>query len=289
MLGVEYMYFAGPFLNRMHFICLDALSNFPYVVEMGSTTSETTIKALQTIFAIEGLPETLVSDNGSQFSSSVFAEFCHELGIVHIKTAPFHPASNGEAERMVRTFKTAIQKQISEGVNERDALLTFLTSYRSTPNVTGKSPSELLHGRPMCSLLSQLKPMSKPDIKTVSAKFHPEQQVFIRNYARGPKWITGVVQTKIGRKMYQVKTSKGTVRRHQNQMRGVLSSKEFDAGQRLIDNTRTTSPQLEVDNRPSTSVPPQSILKPIELRRSTRPSKPTVRFQSTETLRNRRR
>ncbi|XP_055922730.1 uncharacterized protein K02A2.6-like, partial [Eupeodes corollae] len=214
-----------------------ALSNFPYVVEMGSTTSEATIKALQNIFAIE--------------------EFCHELGIVHIKTAPFHPASNGEAERMVRTFKTAIQKQISEGVNERDALLTFLTSYRSTPNVTGKSPSELLHGRPMCSLLSQLKPMSKPDIKTVSAKFHPEQQVFIRNYARGPKWITGVVQTKIGRKMYQVKTSKGTVRRHQNQMRGVLSSKEFDAGQRLIDNTRTTSPQLEVDNRPSTSVPPQ--------------------------------
>ncbi|XP_055918601.1 uncharacterized protein K02A2.6-like [Eupeodes corollae] len=140
---------------------------------MGSTTSEATIKALQNKFAIEGLPETLVSDNGSQFSSSVFAEFCHELGIVHIKTAPFHPASNGEAERMVRTFKTAIQKQISEGVNERDALLTFLTSYRSTPNVTGKSPSELLHGRPMRSLLSQLEPMSKPDIKTVSAKFHP--------------------------------------------------------------------------------------------------------------------
>ena len=43
---------------------------------VGQTTAEETISALQQIFAIEGLPDTIVTDNGTQFTSQEFQRFC---------------------------------------------------------------------------------------------------------------------------------------------------------------------------------------------------------------------
>ncbi|XP_017484000.1 PREDICTED: uncharacterized protein K02A2.6-like [Rhagoletis zephyria] len=151
--------YAGPFEGFMWLICVDSFSGFPYVIKMTNSTSISTIVALQNIFAIEGLPEVLVTDNGRQFVSSEFENFCKVHGIQHLTTAPLHPASNGQAERFVRTFKNAFKKQMLEGKNMQSALLAYLTSYRSAPNKTGKTPSELLHGRQHRGLLSLLKPI----------------------------------------------------------------------------------------------------------------------------------
>ena len=72
---------------------------------MTSTTAANTIKVLQEIFSMHGLPEQLVSDNGPQFVSSEFLDFCKANGIKHFQVAPYHPASNGLAECTVQTFK----------------------------------------------------------------------------------------------------------------------------------------------------------------------------------------
>ena len=77
---------------------------------MKSTTSAATIEKLREMFAIHGLPATLVSDNGSNFTSSEFEEFMKKNGIRHVKVAPYCPASNGLAERAVRTFKEGFEK-----------------------------------------------------------------------------------------------------------------------------------------------------------------------------------
>ena len=62
------------------------------------------------IFATHGLPRQIISDNGPQLVSNTFQKFCEARGIQHTKTAPYSPRSNGEAERLVQTFKDSIDK-----------------------------------------------------------------------------------------------------------------------------------------------------------------------------------
>ncbi|XP_036347641.1 uncharacterized protein K02A2.6-like [Rhagoletis pomonella] len=64
--------FAGPIFNYMWLVCVDPYSQYPYVTQMKTTTTADTIMALSAIFAIEGLPETLVSDNGPQLTADLF-------------------------------------------------------------------------------------------------------------------------------------------------------------------------------------------------------------------------
>ena len=102
--------FAGPFMGHTFLVAVDAHSKWPEVVLMTSTTATHTIAVLRQMFATHGLPQQLVSDNGPQFTSSEFSDFCAANGIKHIRTAPYHPASNGLAERFVQSFKVAMKK-----------------------------------------------------------------------------------------------------------------------------------------------------------------------------------
>ena len=78
---------------------------------MSSTTAERTITELRKLFATHGLPTEVVTDNGPQFTShnQEFEVFLKANGIQHYRSAPYHPATNGEAERYVQTFKQAMR------------------------------------------------------------------------------------------------------------------------------------------------------------------------------------
>ena len=89
--------FAGPFLGHMYLVIIDALSK--YIQLMNSITSETTIAKLKDIFATHELPQKIVKDNGTSFTSSTFKAFWEQNGLKHICSAPYHPSSNGLAER----------------------------------------------------------------------------------------------------------------------------------------------------------------------------------------------
>ena len=122
--------YAGPFMNSMSFIVTDAYSKWVEIKKTSSTTSTATIQMLRTIFTHYGLPSTLVSDNGTCFTSQEFEDFLKVNGIQHIKTAPYHPQSNGLAERMVQTFKKGMKKISSGTVDTK--LAQFLLSNNST-------------------------------------------------------------------------------------------------------------------------------------------------------------
>lgn len=150
--------FAGPFMGAMFLVIVDAHSKWLDVQIMPSITAPKTIERLRQIFAIHGLPCKIVSDNGPTFTSREFQQFTTENGIQHVFSAPYHPSSNGLAERAVQTFKQALKQMQPEG-SLQSRLSRFLFKYNITPHTTtGIAPSELLMGRQLRSRLSLLYP-----------------------------------------------------------------------------------------------------------------------------------
>ena len=94
---------------------MDAYSKWPHVLKLSKyPTYETTTSAIDYLFAMWGRPETNVSDNGPQFASKTFADWCNAHSFAHLTSAPFHPASIGEAERLVCVFKQAMKRAVRE-------------------------------------------------------------------------------------------------------------------------------------------------------------------------------
>ena len=132
----------------MYLVLMDAYSKYPEVVNMNTTTSSATINILREVFSRQGLPEILVSDNGPQFTSSEFQEFCAQNGIRHRTSSPYKPSTNGQAERVVQILKTALKQAHLTGTNVDTVLARYLLRYRNTPHsTTGESPAMLLMGK----------------------------------------------------------------------------------------------------------------------------------------------
>lgn len=137
--------FAGPFLGHMFFIYIDAYSKWPEIHIMKNINTSTTIMKCKEIFSVFGIPQILVSDNGTTFTSSEFQNFLEQNGIIHKTSAPFHPATIGQAERYVRILKDHLKKEEAGGGNIKEKLLNVLTRYRTTPHcTTGETPCSLL-------------------------------------------------------------------------------------------------------------------------------------------------
>ena len=82
---------AGPFQNKIFLIVMDVYSKWLQVIVVPSTSSINTIKTLRTLFATHGLPEVVVSDNGTAFTSSEFQEFMKKNGITTFKICTLSP------------------------------------------------------------------------------------------------------------------------------------------------------------------------------------------------------
>jgi len=114
-------------MNKIFLVNVDAYTKWLEVHAVENATSETTIRKLDQIFTTHGLPETIVTDNGTVFTSREFQDFTMQNGIRHVTTAPYHPASNGLAERAVQTLKHALKKISTDTLEER--LSSFLFQY----------------------------------------------------------------------------------------------------------------------------------------------------------------
>ena len=216
--------FAGPINGSIYLIVVDAYSKWPEIISLHPATSASTISALKRMFSQHGLPEVIVTDNGSQFTSAEFADFCTRSNIQHVRTPPYHPQSNGQAERFVDTFKRAALKAHGEGTKD-DTLQAFLLAYRTTPNPNaseGRSPAELLMGRQLRTVHHALIPTkSRPDplIHEIS-DFKLGEAVFARDYRPGHDvWAAGKISGQRGKVVYEVEIDGDVRLRHRNQLR----------------------------------------------------------------------
>ncbi|XP_057692513.1 uncharacterized protein K02A2.6-like [Corythoichthys intestinalis] len=244
--------FAGPFENRMFLVAVDAHSKWPEVAIMKSTTSEKAIEKLGEMFSRFGAPAQLVSDNGPQFVSKEMGEFLQANGVQHIKSAPYHPATNGLAERFVQTLKHALKaSQGQSTLHQR--LHEFLLKYRTSVHATTKvSPASLMFFREIRTGMDLLKPPTLSEIVQMDQRkqvkyrdlhsknrvFAPGDSVMARSYQSKEKWAPATIIAQTGPVSYTVQTADGVWRRHVDQLLG----------------TPDTTPELSIDCDDASSV-----------------------------------
>ena len=95
------------------------------------------------LFAGHGIPDVVVSDNGTQFASTEFASFVKKWNFEHVTSSPHYAQSNGKAENAVKTVKRLYSKCKEDGTSEFLVLLDL----RNTPSEgMGTSPAQRLMG-----------------------------------------------------------------------------------------------------------------------------------------------
>jgi len=183
--------------------------------------------------------QKIVSDNRPQFVSGEFGQFMKQNGVKHIKCSPYHPSSNGQAERFVCTFKQAILAGEREGAPLDQRLQNFLLMYRVTPHATtGVSPGKLFLGRDLRTRLDLLGPQLNTQVcnkqaaqkephdnRAKTREFCVGQEVMARNFRPGTKYLPGVVVQKLGPLSYLVEMKDSVVwRRHVDHLKPLLEN-----------------------------------------------------------------
>ena len=209
----------GPFYGKTYLILVDSYSKWCEVEVKKQIHATSTIDTCRLWFSKYGLPNQVVTDNGTQFTSNQFSEFCKRNGIKHITSAPFHQSSNGQAERFVQTINKGLKMNNIEDGDAQLKLDNYLFAYRSTPTCTGQTPAELFLGRKLKCRLDCMKPdITYSENKFISRSFNVGDAIYIRSYNSREKWIVGIVKKTLGDCMYEVQVGDKIVRRHIDQI-----------------------------------------------------------------------
>ena len=195
--------------KRYYFILVDALSRWPQLSYIPrSTSAASTITILRELFTKYGIPAQYVSDNGPQFFSEEFKRFLKMHVVKHVRVAPYHAASKGLAERMVKSFKNHMKVCKGSKLSIQQRIENFLLTCRSTKHLnTGRTPASLFLGRELRTRLSLLRPNVREKVMDSQAKqkathdvharmlaeFYPGDRVLVKDLRKEDTWWPGSV------------------------------------------------------------------------------------------------
>jgi hypothetical protein len=170
--------------NKTYLVVIDYFSRYIEMFLLQNTSTTMVISKLKNCFARLGLPESVFSDNGPQFSSKEFEMFCHDLGIKHETSSPHFPQSNGAAESAVKIAKHILSTE--------DPFKAQLNYNSTTLISTGISPAEGLYGRRIKTCLVSLPNSSEqPPLDTDSVKdkdiLYKQRMAYFYNRKHGVK------------------------------------------------------------------------------------------------------
>ncbi|XP_064463655.1 uncharacterized protein K02A2.6-like [Ornithodoros turicata] len=264
--SVLHMDLAGPIHGQSYLVVVDAVTKWLEVRPVSTATSSTLIDALRAIFATFGLPQLVVSDNGTAFVSSEMKSFFSRNGIRHVTSAPYHPATNGQAERMVQELKRALKKHTQGSIQCR--LSRFLLNQHTTAHaVTKETPAKQMFGRELRTALDAIHPHyedSPPDTQAqLDDHFKVGQTAWFRTFTNNGKWCQVKVCRKVGKRSYEGLTQDGRLlRRHVDHMR--RSSSPVDSPPRLTSSFRF--PTGDINSPPARlPVPPNDSPCPTDV------------------------
>lgn len=94
-------------------IC-DYATRYPEAISLRSIDAETIAEELAKFFARVGIPQEILTDQGSNFTSRLLAEVFNLLQVTPIRTSPYHPQTDGLVERFNQTLKSMLRKTARE-------------------------------------------------------------------------------------------------------------------------------------------------------------------------------
>ena len=156
-------------VGHTYVVVTDFYSKFFELELLCRNTATCLINNVKKVFARYGIPEEVISDNGSQYSNTrnlfhsthEFKMFAKEWGFKHTTSSPEYPQSNGAAERAVQTAKRILKKASADGKDPFGGLL----EYRNTPfKDIGLSPAQLLMSRRTRTMLPQTQAIANSPI-----------------------------------------------------------------------------------------------------------------------------
>ena len=166
-------------LNKNYVVVVDYTSKFFDMHNLPDMRASTVINKTKSIFARYGIPEEVISDNGSQYSSQQYRSFSKAWNFKHTTSSPEFPQSNGLVERTIQTIKRALKKCKESNSDPYLAILTL----RTTTNSTNTSPDEVLMNRKLRTTLPRMPKshMSNAELKA-SEKTNILQRVIKQRY-----------------------------------------------------------------------------------------------------------
>lgn len=176
-----FMDYLGPYPrsrrgNAHMLVVLDHLTKYPIFIPLKQASALLTAEALEKqVFSLFNVPETILTDNGSQFLSQNFQNFLSTYGIKHLTTPIYSPQANS-SERLNQTIIQGIRLQITNDHTKWDEYLTQIGfALRSTVHESiGMSPHRALFGHEMVchgsayQLLKKLDCLQESDMRIVN-------------------------------------------------------------------------------------------------------------------------
>ena len=145
--------------NRFILVICDYATRYREAIPLRSTDAVHVAEELVQMFTRVGVPQEILTDQGSNFTSQLLVELYHLLHIHPIRTSPYHPQTDGLVERFNQTLKSMLRKAATNEGKDWDKLVPYLLyAYREVPQAsTGFSIFELLYGRDVRGPLNILK------------------------------------------------------------------------------------------------------------------------------------
>lgn len=164
---------AGPFPetpdgNKYCLIITDWFTKFVEIHPMRNQEAETVAQVVARDYISRyGVPREIHTDQGRQFESTLFQELCALLGVKKTRTTSFHPQSDGQSERNIKTLVKMLAIA-AEQKRDWDAHLPYISmAYRSTvQESSGFSPNFLMFGRELAMPVDVMMPMPEEDDAT---------------------------------------------------------------------------------------------------------------------------
>uniref|UniRef100_A0A5S6Q9Z0 RNA-directed DNA polymerase n=1 Tax=Trichuris muris TaxID=70415 RepID=A0A5S6Q9Z0_TRIMR len=244
-IGVDIFDYRG----KQYLVAVDFYSDYFDIDELKSLTAGAVVLACKKTFSHFGIPVTIISDNGPQFTSTTFAAFARKWGFRHVTTSPHYSQSNGKTESAVKIAKLLMKKV------EQDAgdFWLALLEWRNTPTaLMSTTPAQRLMSRRTRGIIPLSPQKLEPNAPTgVSMEIRAKRKAQEKFYNRGAKnlpqlapgdrvrvqatktreWESGIVLKEVAPRSYLVRVRDVLLRRNRRFIRPAITANGEVKGQ----------------------------------------------------------